>query len=220
MAASEPTTLLTNWVLATVALALGTRLIRAGRIATSRAAQMWAGAFLAGAAAALAGGIVHGFASSLPPLAHAMLWKIVLVGCGLACSLLLAGGTIAVLRGRLRLVLLVASAGQLVVQLLLVARSNDIRVAACNGAATIAVLLVLGVAGVRGHGSRLAWLALALGLSAAGIAAQRLRAQPRGPFNHNDVCHVLQTVALWPFYRVGLELRDRHGGPEESLSTG
>jgi hypothetical protein len=32
-----------------------------------------------------------------------------------------------------------------------------------------------------------------------------------GPFNHNDVCHVIQTVALWPFYRAGLRLRDREG---------
>ena len=26
--------------------------------------------------------------------------------------------------------------------------------------------------------------------------------------NHNDLCHVLQTAALWPFYRAGLRLRD------------
>ena len=43
---------------------------------------------------------------------------------------------------------------------------------------------------------------------AAGIAAQQARVPGPGPFNHNDVCHVLQTAALWPFYRIGRRLRD------------
>jgi hypothetical protein len=58
---------------------------------------------------------------------------------------------------------------------------------------------------------RLAWLVLALGLSAASLLVEKTGVS-LGPFNHNDVCHVLLTAALWPFYRIGLGLRD-HGGP-------
>ena len=80
-----------------------------------------------------------------------------------------------------------------------------------NGALTIVVILALAVARARQEPQRLAWLALALGLSAASLLVQRTSVS-LGPFNHNDVCHVLLTVALWPFYGIGLGLRD-HGGP-------
>jgi len=209
MTVSEPTTLLSDAVLATLAVALGARLARHGTRTPQRATRLWAAAFLTGAAAALAGSVVHGFAGSLPAPLHAVLWKVVLGGCGLACSLLLAGSALAALQGTARRVAIGLIGTQLVLHLLLVARSDDIRIAAANGVVTIVALLALGLLESRRHASRLAWLALALALSAVGLAAQRLQARPPGPFNHNDVCHALQSVALWPFYRVGLELRDR-----------
>jgi hypothetical protein len=69
-------------------------------------------------------------------------------------------------------------------------------------------LLALSLAAPRPDDRPLGWLAAALALSAAGIAAQQARVPGPGPFNHNDVCHVLQTAALWPFYRIGRRLRD------------
>jgi hypothetical protein len=79
------------------------------------------------------------------------------------------------------------------------------------GAATTASLLGLGLALARHDGRPVKALVGGLALSAAGIAAQQARVMGPGPFNHNDVCHVIQTVALWPFYRAGLRLRDREG---------
>ena len=43
---------------------------------------------------------------------------------------------------------------------------------------------------------------------AAGLVVQR-SGLAAGLLNHNDICHVLQTAALWPFYRAGLLLRDQ-----------
>ena len=209
MPVSEPTTLLTNAVLASVAAALAARLLRAGRSPARAALRLWAAALLAGAVAAAAGGIVHGFAPVLPALAHAVLWKVVLVATGLACWLLVSGSALAALEGAARVSVLVAAAIQLAVYGALVARSNDITLTATYGAVTIVALLALGLVTARRDPERLAWLLLALALSAAGIAAQRARVAGPGPFNHNDVCHVLQTVALWPFYRVGLRLQPR-----------
>lgn len=219
MTVSEPTTLLSDAVLATLALALGVRLARSGPRAPQRAARLWAAAFLAGAAAALAGSVVHGFAGSLPAPLHAVLWKVVLVGCGLACSLLLAGSALAALRGTACRVATGLIGAQLALHLLLVARGDDIRIAAANGVVTIVALLALGLLDSRRHASRPAWLALALALSLAGITAQRLQVRPPGPFNHNDVCHALQSLALWPFYRVGRELRDRDRRARERATS-
>jgi MFS family permease len=205
---SEPTTLVSDWVLAAVAVALGVRLYRAGAGQDGRARRLWAAAFLAGAAAALAGGAVHGFAASLTPVAHAVLWKTVLVGIGLAGSLILAGTVLATLTGGWRTAFLAGAAGQLAVYLALVSGSDDVRLAVWNGAVTILALLALAPA-TASHAPRcLAWILLALGLMAAALAVQR-SGLAAGLLNHNDICHVLQTAALWPFYRAGLLLHDR-----------
>jgi hypothetical protein len=206
MPLSEPTTLASDWVLAAVAVALGARLLRTGTWEPRRARRLWGAAFLAGAAAAFAGGAVHGFAPWLSPLAHEVLWKTVLVGTGLAGSLILAGALLASLAGRGQTVFLAAAAGQLAVYLALVSRSNDVRLAVGNGAVTILALLTLAPTTAR-HPRRLGWILLALGLTAAGLVVQR-SGLAAGILNHNDICHVLQTAALWPFFRAGLLLRD------------
>jgi hypothetical protein len=205
----EPSTLVTDAVLAAVAAALGARLFAASRSPSRRATRLWAGAFLAGAVAALAGAIVHGFGPSLAPALKASLWKLVLVGAGLACALLLAGSSVAALGGRTRRACLGVGAGLLAVYLTLVARSNDIRLAAGYGVLTIVALLGLGLATARHDRRSLATLVGALALSAAGIAVQQAHLVGLGPFNHNDLCHLLEIAALWPFYRVGLGFRDR-----------
>lgn len=208
MPLSEPTTLVSNWVLAAVAVGLGVRLYRSGAGEEGRARRLWAIAFLAGSAAALAGGVVHGFAASLTPLAHDVLWKVVLVGIGVASSLILAGTVVATLGAVRKRAWLAVAAVQLMVYLAFVSVSDDVRLAVWNGAATILAVLALAVADASHDPRRLGFLLLALGLSAAGLVAQR--AGIRLAFlNHNDVCHVIQTIALWPFYRAGLRLVDR-----------
>jgi hypothetical protein len=146
---SEPTTLVSDWALAAVAVALGVRLLRAGGRESRPATRLWAAAFLAGAAAAAAGGVVHGFAASLSPLAHAALWKTVLVGSGVAGSLILAGTMLVTLHGTWRRVLLAGAAAQLAGYLAVVSGSDDIRHAVWNGAATILALLALVLASAR-----------------------------------------------------------------------
>jgi hypothetical protein len=208
MPISEPATLVSDWVLAAVAIAFAARLHRAGAWKAGRARRLWSAAFLAGAAAAVAGGVVHGFAASLAPLAHDVLWKTVLAGTGLAGSLILAGTALATLPGSWRAAFLAGCGGQLALYLALVSGSNDVRLAVWNGAATILALLALTLATASQAPRRVAWILLALVLSAAGLAVQRTGVAA-GVFNHNDVCHVLQTAALWPFYRAGLRLHER-----------
>jgi len=206
---SEPTTLVSDWVLAAVAVALGVRLYQAAGAGPGRRAQrLWAAGFLAGAAAALAGGAVHGFAAALTPLAHDVLWKTVLVAIGLAGSLILAGAVLATLAGGWQTAFLAGAAGQLALYVALVSVSNDVRLAVGNGAVTILALLTLAPTTASRHPRRLGWILLALGLTAAGLVVQR-SGLAAGILNHNDICHVLQTAALWPFYRAGLLLHDQ-----------
>ncbi len=150
---------------------------------------------------------MHGFAPWLSPLAHDLLWKAVLAGTGLAGGLILAGTVLATSDGAWRRAFLAGTAGQLTVYLALVSASDDVRLAVWNGAATIVLLLALVFATASHDRRRLAWILIGLGLSAAGLLAQRAGIAA-ALLNHNDVCHVLQTAALWPLYWAGLRLRD------------
>jgi hypothetical protein len=208
MPLSEPTTLVSDWLLAGTAFALGARLHRAGGAKDRRARRLWGAAFLAGAAGALAGGTVHGFTAALSPLAHAVLWKVVLAAAGLAASLILAGTVLASVDGAWRQAFLAAAAGQLAIYLAVVSGSDDVRNAVWNGALTIVAVLALALATAFQDPRRLAWILLALGLSAVALAAQRTGVSA-SILNQNDVCHVLQTAALLPFYRAGRRLHDR-----------
>jgi hypothetical protein len=207
MTITEPTTLASDWLLAAVALALGWRLRAAGPGDAGRPQRLWSAAFLAGAATAFAGGVVHGFAGMLSAEGHAVLWTLVRVGAGFTGSLLLAGSVLAAATGRSRFLLLGAAAGQLAFYLVVAGGRDDIRPAVWNGAATIALTLGLTVASTAGDRLRLAWVAAGLALAAAGLGAQR-SGIGLSILNHNDLCHGLQTASLWPFYRAGLGLRE------------
>ena len=88
MSISEPSTLLTDYVLAAVALAFAGAWPPRRARATARRARWWAAAFALGAVAALAGGIVHGFVAWLPPWWRAALWTTTLMSTALAGTLL------------------------------------------------------------------------------------------------------------------------------------
>jgi uncharacterized membrane protein len=203
---SEPATLLTDYLLATVAGALGLRLARDAPFRLD-GRRLWAAAFLAGAVAALAGGTVHGFRGSLPPAVRAGLWVTYLIGVGLADGLLLFGIVMATLRGAWLRAGLAVTAAKLAFYLAVVTRSGLTRDAVGDAAATILLLLVLGLAAARRDPRLLGWMLLALGIAAVGLAVQAAGLAPHVQFNHNDACHVLLAVALLPFYRAGLRLR-------------
>ena len=206
MPISEPTTLLTDYLLAAVAIGLGGRLAAAAM--GSRARQLWAAAFVFGGCAALAGGTVHGLRAWLDPLLTAWLWQCALLGSALAGALLLAGAAVNAWRGgALRLALVVITA-KLVVELALIGGSGLSRDAVWAGAASVVLLLALTLSRARTDPESLGWLLLALAFAGAGLAVQAARLTLHPSFNHNDACHVLLTAALWPFYRAGLCLKN------------
>jgi len=204
---SEPTTLLTDYLLAAAAFWLAARLAGASSRTGSWAQALWALAFTLGAVAACAGGTVHGFRSSLDPFAGALLWQCALLGGALAGTLLLAGAALHALRGgvlRLALGVLAVKAG---LELVVISRAGLARDAVWAGAATVVLLLAFGVLRARTDRETLGWLLLALVLAGTGLAVQAARLTLHPHFNHNDACHVFLTAALWPFYQAGLRLR-------------
>jgi hypothetical protein len=211
MTLSEPTTLASDWVLAAIALVLGLRLWRGGGGDRRRPRRLWSAAFLVGAGAAFAGGIVHGFAASLGPSVHAFLWAAVLVGTGVSASLILGATVLATVAGPWRTALLSGVAGQLGAFLVVVGASASTRHAVWNGALAIALTFLLALSAAGRDRAFFLRLGLGLALAAAGLYAQR-SGLAFSVLNHNDVCHGLQALSLWPLYRAGLGLRDAAAG--------
>jgi hypothetical protein len=203
---SEPSTLLTDYLLAAVASALGARLW-AGAAPSALARRLWAAAFLVGAAAAAAGGTVHGFRASLAPALERALWSGCLMAAALAGALLVGGAACHVLRGAARSSVLVGGTLVLIVQLGVLFVEPVTRHAAWAGAYWIVALLALIASSAAGRVALLAPIALGLTLVGAALVVQRAGWGLHAHFNHNDLSHVLMTLALWPIYRAGLRLR-------------
>lgn len=207
MSISEPSTLVTDYLLGAVAFWLAARLAAASSRTGSWPQALWAVAFALGAVAAFAGGTFHGFRSALGPFAGALLWQCALLGGALAGTLLVAGAAIHVLRGRALRVALVVLAAKAMLELVLISRSGLTRYAVWSGVASVVLLLALALLRVREDRGTLGWLLLGLAMGGAALAVQAARLSPHPHFNHNDLCHVLLTAALWPFYRAGLRLK-------------
>jgi hypothetical protein len=205
---SEPTTVLTDYALAAVALAIAFRLARpAAR--PSAPALLWAASFVALAVAALVGGTWHGIPAQTLPALRGSLWSATYVAIGLADLLLLAGAAWealghGVVQGALAL--LGARFGAYAV---LVVDSRDFRLAAVEFAATLALLAVFGLdlARRREHAAAFVLGGVAVSLAGGLVLSSGLGLHER--FNNNDLYHVIQAFGLWLFFRGARLLRPR-----------
>jgi hypothetical protein len=204
----EPVTMLTDYGLGVVAVLLAWRLIRAN---DSRAARLWALAFAVTGVAAVVGGSVHGFAPLMPTGLMQGLRTFTVMAVGLASACLLAGVVFAAAApGTGRLVLLGVCALKLGLYLAWVVPHPDFRYAAYDSAPVAVAVLAFLVRWWRQEGpSAAAYGVAGMLLSIAGAVLQqsRLGIHPIW-FNHNDLYHVVQAVALWLLQRAGLKLRD------------
>ncbi len=178
---SEPTTVITDYVLGAVSIFLSLRLMDASRF--------WALAFFALGLGAFLGGTWHGFWQD------DLLWKATTLSVGGASFGMVAGSADAATTGKLRAGLIAFAVVKLFAYAAWMLYHDDfIWVVADTGSAlgVVAVLHVLKwnpwmLAGVAA--SVLAGLAQASGLAL------------HEHFNHNDLYHVLQTVAMFVLYR-------------------
>jgi hypothetical protein len=208
MPGSEPMTMLTDYALAGVAVALARRLRHLNR---SRAASLWALAFAVTAVAALVGGSVHGFGGLMPRRLEHVLRVATVMGVGLVSACLFAGAVFAaVAPGTWRRLLLGLCALKLAVYLAWVAVYPDFRYAAYDSLPSgLIVLAFLARGWIRDRSAAAGLGVLGLLVSIAGAVLQqaRLGLHPVW-FNHNDVYHVIQAGALWLVHQAGRELRD------------
>ena len=195
----EPATLLTDLLLAALASGLAWRL-KSHAHAGATAMGWWSGALGLTALSALVGGSYHGFAPNLPPAIADAWWL---------ATLLIIGALSAVMALSLMHELVPPGRRKYWRGLII------FKFAAFAGAATVYPAFIVAIIdygltmfawAVAALLTRRAWrhgMLAAITLSALAALVQQLHWGVSAQFNHNDLYHVVQALALVAFYRAG-----------------
>lgn len=198
----EPATLVTDYLLAAFTAVLAHRVWRASRGASER---WWAAAFAATAVAGIAGGTVHGFPDALGDAAH-VLWLVTIeslvfasfavVRSALSASRLpdgpRRGATIA-------FALAYAACGVWTID-----DPRFVFAIAAYGSALVVLAAVQVPAWRERPAAR--WFVAGVVVSAVAAAVQQSGWSLHPHFNHNDLYHVVQAIAVWLLYRGAIQV--------------
>lgn len=205
MTIHEPATLATDLLLAVLGGGLAWRL-RRKVTPENRAAIWWCQALVAMAVSALVGGLYHGFAPNFHASVDGIWWRVVLVmicwmGLTMAVSLIHEVKPSGI--GWMRLV-----GVKFLLSVAAVMIRPDFLVAMVDyGLAMLAWVAAALVLRRKWSG----WMLAAVGLSAVAGWVQQSGWGLSPGFNHNDVFHVIQALALAGFYKAGCGLGERSG---------
>ena len=203
-------TVLTNAVLAIVAFVLATRLAYYSAAEGSASAGCIAAALLATSFAAMLGAIAHGIDPAVDAAQRARFWRGALYTTGFIGATTMASVAFFATKGNARTVILVLAGLKLVAFIVRVARRPEFRVAAADYGGALAVVFAGAVyTAFRWRAPGTSWLIVGVLVSLAASIGQARRVGFHRHFNHNDLYHVIQLVALYAFYRGGALLVDR-----------
>lgn len=203
-------TVATNVVLAVLAFVLGARLGYGAAAQGSASGSFFGLGMVVGAVAAAFGAATHGIEPRVDAAQRERCWRAALYTLGFATAATTVSVAFFTARGWIRTAILVAVGIKLLVYLVSVARRPQFRLAAADHVATLAVLLAAALyAMARWHAAGMGWLVAGVGVSLIGVLAQVRHVAIHRHFNHNDLYHVIQMVALYLFFRGGVLLVDR-----------
>jgi hypothetical protein len=207
---TEPMTVATNAILAVLAFAFADRLAD-GSAAKGSSAVGWLGvAMWATGIAALIGALAHGTDPARAAALRERFWRGALYTTGFIGAASVASVAFFAARGSARMALLALAAVKLVVFVHRVTRRPEFRIAAADYGGALAIVLV-GAAYemIRGGAPGMTWMIAGVLVSLVAGVVQARRFALHRQFNHNDLYHVIQMVALYAFYRGGALLVDR-----------
>lgn len=217
MTISEPTTLVTDYLLGTLSELCAILLIKRNGALRQRSIQWWAFALFAAAVGSYVGGTYHGFRHALEPAVAAALWKVTTISMGVASFCLLASAITSAFAGQDRRWLIAGAALKLAIYVAWMLGHDEFRFVIDDYGSTLAILLLLVVAGrTRGVEGHRAYIATGIVVSIAAAVVQQSGLRLHEHVNHNDLMHVIQMGGVWLLYKGGARLRDAGGpyGPE------
>ena len=186
---TEPATLATDYLIAAFTAALAWKLRRG----PSWPQRCWAAAFAAIAVAGVAGGTVHGFRLVMPSTLTSGLWVLTLQ------ALLVAG--LAIIATTCRPMLTPAAVAYAGYAIWVAAHPRFIFAIIGYGAALPVLVMVHLRAWIASRSQDSMWILLGVAVSVVAAVVQQSGWAPHPHFNHNDLYHVIQAVAIWFLYR-------------------
>jgi len=206
---TEPMTMITDYAMGGLAVALATRLLADAAAGGQLSGRLWAAALAMTAAAAFLGGTYHGFVQEMPGAAGRAMWKTTLLATGIGSACLLAAAVTAASTGSLWRVLVAVVAAKLAFYAWTVTTKDSFTLVIVDyGAALIAVVVAAWVIRPSGLTPATWWIRAGVGVAVVAGVIQWARLAPHARFNHNDLFHVVQMASIYLLYRGGLLLRD------------
>jgi len=205
---TEPMTVATDVVIAVLAFVFAARL--GFPSAEGSVARGWlAGAMLATGISAVVGALAHGTSPANDALREG-LWRATVYATGLIGATTIGSVAFFAAQGTARTVILAFAAIKLVGFMYRATRRPEFSVVAADYGVALAMVLVGAVIElVRRRAPGMTWLIAGVLVSLVGGIVQARRVALHRHFNHNDLYHVIQMVALYAFYRGGALLVDR-----------
>lgn len=205
---TEPSTLLTDYALATLCAALAWRLRAAADATRQRAVGVWALAFAATALGSLFGGTYHGFQLMLGERTAAAVWTLTTITVGAAACLLLTASLLATVSPKARRWWLAIVLAQYAVYVAWMLRHDEFSYVIVEyGSAMLCVLALMLTARMR-KTQAARWIVAGIALSIVAALVQQSGFDVHRHLNHNDLQHLVQMAAVWLLYRGGTRLRD------------
>jgi len=205
---TEPSTLLTDYVLGTLCAVLAGRLWAAADATRQRAVRVWSMAFVATAFGSLFGGTYHGFQLMLGEPIAAVVWTLTTITVGVAACLLLTAALLASVSPHVRPWLLAIVWTQFAVYVAWMLRHDAFfYVIVEYGSAMLCVLALMVTPRLRGSEAA-RWVIAGIGVSILAALVQQSGFDLHRNLNHNDLQHLVQMIAVWFLYRGGARLRD------------
>ena len=198
--------MLTDYVLAAVCVAVAFNLLR--QKPSERPVQLWGIAFVFVAFSAVTGGTWHGFGPDVDAQTRAILWRLTVYAAGVFDALIVAGSILATVSKRVQTWLLVVVGVKFLIYAVWMADHGNFLYVVLDSAGTMVLLLILHGFAVWARGdSASPWVITAVLVSALAATVQA-SGLALGPYlNHNDLYHLIQTVAMLLFYQGGRRLR-------------
>ncbi|HYE59671.1 MAG TPA: hypothetical protein VEA18_00600 [Candidatus Kapabacteria bacterium] len=196
---TEVSTLLTDYLLGATGLFFG---YHVWNIATLHPNPIplycWAITFFLLAAAAIIGGTYHGFHESVKQKTAQAMWRSTVYLAALASCTLLLASAFSTLHGVGLVIVLAFSFGKCGWTLLRLQRAHQFRVVIYDYALSLAGLVV--VYSMWSSWGVASWMLAGTGVMILGSVVQLCKVTPHRHFNHNDLYHVFQIIALCLFY--------------------
>lgn len=199
---AEPITLATDYALAVANACFGIRLQRL----TGSAPRLWSAGFIALAVAAFTGGSYHGLGAVLDPRVMSMLWQATEFAIGIGSLCLLLAVVELYTAGRWRVALRILACAKFLIYVVWVSGSDEYIYAVYDSGGTLVVSTALAAIALRlWHHRAARWLLAGYGVSVLAALVQISGLRLHEHFNHNDIYHLIQLIAMTLLFRAGLD---------------